>query len=169
MKKLFSSITLVALVGMIVAIGAGANDTGNVTATVTADVIAVTVASGSVTYGTLVPNGTKSTIDLTDTQVVTNTGNVAEDFTIKGVDVPSGWTIGGAAGTDIYFHGWCKDLVGDCDAEGDYTAMTNGYGAFVSDKAADAHTDLDLWIHVPTVNTKTAEQAVNVTILATKH
>jgi len=170
MKKLFSSIALVALAGMIVATGAGALDTGTVTATVTADVIAVTVADGGVAYGTLAPGATANTVTLTDTQIVTNTGNVAEDFEIKGTDVEDGWDIGPAAGSDIYFHGWCKDLAGGCDAVGDYAAMTNGYSTgFVSNKTADGHTDLDLWIRVPTVNTMTDEQAVDVTILATKY
>jgi hypothetical protein len=169
MKKLISSLTLVALIGMIVAVGAGASDTGSVAATVTGEVVAVTVEDGTVAYGTLSPNDTENTVTLVDTQVVTNTGNVAEDFTIKGTDVEGGWDIGPAADEDIYFHGWCIDLTAGCDAEGEYTAMTNGYTAFVSNKAAAGHTDLDLWIHVPTVNTKTAQQAVNVDILATEH
>jgi len=169
MKKLISSIMLVSLVGMIFATGVGALDSGVIGATVTGEVVAVTVLDGTVAYESMAVNTTKNTVNMVDTQTITNTGNVAEDFTIKGTDVSGGWAIGPVASSDVYFHGSCIDLTGGCDAAGEYAAMTNGYTALVSDKAPLGTTTLDLWINTPTVNTKTAQQAVNVTVLATKH
>jgi hypothetical protein len=168
MKKLLSSIALVALIGATVAMSAGADVTGSVGATVTADVIAITVLDGTVAYSTLAPGGTANTVTLVDTQIITNTGNVAEDFEIKGMD-SADWTLETAADTNKYFHGYCKDLTAGCDAAEDYTAIGTEYSAgFVESKAALGTTTLDLWIRVPTINTATDHQHVDVTILATK-
>jgi hypothetical protein len=174
MKKLISSIMLVALVGTTVAIGAGAADvTGGIGATVTADVIAITVSDNTVAYGTMAPGETKTTIasGLNDTQIATNTGNVAETFTIKGSDSVA-WTLETAADTDKYFHGWCEDLLADCNAAEDYTALDTEYKPVVAGHeltATTGHVHLDLWLKVPTINTATDHQHVDVTILATKH
>lgn len=174
MKKLISSIMLVALVGTTVALGAGAADvTGGIGATVTTDVIAITVSDNTVAYATMAPGETKNTIaaGLNDTQIATNTGNVAETFTIKGADSVA-WTLETAAGTDQYFHGWCEDLLEGCDLQTEYTALDTEYKAVVNGHelaATTGHVHLDLWLKVPTINTATAQQTVNVTILATKH
>src|SRR3989344_4500561 len=98
MKKTW--FTLFSLVGLIVASFAGAASTATVAATVTAENISVSVADGTVTYGTLASNTSKGTTvaDLNDLQTATNNGNITESFNIKGQN-SANWTLAGTAGS----------------------------------------------------------------------
>lgn len=84
--------------------------TATVTATVTAQNVAVSISDGSVAYGTLSLNASSGT-NGSDTQTVTNDGNVAEDFTIKGQDSAT-WTLDSVNSTqDHYIHMFCTATV----------------------------------------------------------
>lgn len=142
-----------------------AQDTASVTATVTAQQIAVSVSDGTVNYGVIEMGGNKSTLDLTDTQTITNDGNVTEDFNIQGSDsTPSSWTLVGntAPGTDEYGHAFSTDTGST------WTPMTSDtYTSVATAIASSATEDMDLQIYTPSSTTATAEQSVDVTIQAT--
>jgi hypothetical protein len=170
MKKLISSITLVALIGMIVAVGAGASDTDSVLATVTVETVSISVEDGTVAYGTLAVNTSESTLlaELNDMQIATNDGNVTEDFNIMGTD-STGWELSTSTnGVDQYVHKFCNDTDNDCDTPPtNYTAMDEGsYTALDTDIVADGTVDFQLRITTPTLSTSAAEQSVDVTVQA---
>jgi len=142
-----------------------------VTATVTVQNISITVADGTVAYGTLGANTSKDTTSggLDDTQTATNDGNVSETFNIKGSDSVA-WTLAGAAGVNQYKHEFCKTGTGvpdPCDANPVYTALTTGYQALATPVAATGTQKFDLKITTPTSSSSFAEQSVNVTVQAT--
>lgn len=62
-----------------------AADTGQVSATVTAQNISLSVSDGTISYGILAVATTKATVNLSpvDTQTVTNDGNVTEHSILK--------------------------------------------------------------------------------------
>src|SRR4051812_19098481 len=93
-----------------------ATTTATVAATVTLQNVSVSVSDGSVSYGTLATNTTKTTLSggLNDQQTATNAGNVAEDFNIKGQN-STDWTLGSTAASDQYIHKFC---VATCGTEG---------------------------------------------------
>ena len=171
MKSLIASIAIVAVVGMAVGVGVQGADTASVAATVTVQNISVTVADGTVAYGTLGVSTSKDTTSggLNDTQVATNNGNVAENFAIKGSN-SANWTLAGAAGADAYVHQFCTAGTGSpdpCDATPTYTALTTVNQTLASSVAVSGTKRFDLKITTPTSSTNFTEQSVNVTVLAT--
>lgn len=145
------------------------SSTGTVAATVTAQNISVSISTGTVTYGTLAANTSKSTIatDLNDTQTATNNGNVAEDFTIKGQN-STNWTLSGTAGVDTYVHQFC---VSSCTTPPtNFTALTTSNQALgAGNVAASGTQNFDLRITTPTSSSVTTQQSVDVTVTATAH
>jgi len=140
-----------------------AADSASVSATVTAQNVSLTVSDGSISYGTLALGGSKSTIDLTDTQTVTNNGNVTEDFDIKGSNSAGDvWTIVDAdPGTDDYMHAF------SINSGSDWTYMSEDYKALTTSVSPSSTTPLDLRITTPSSTSVFTEQTVSVTILAT--
>ena len=95
MKKLFYSITLVALVGMMVA-GLASAATDAVTATVTVQYAAVSLNQSSFSYGSMSTNTASSTVNLWAGAGITatNDGSTAQ-FDIYGANSTgsgAGWT-----------------------------------------------------------------------------
>jgi hypothetical protein len=141
-----------------------ASDTGTVTATVTAQNISLSVSSGTVTYGTLALNASKSTITLSDTQTVSNDGNVAEDFNIKGSN-SANWTLDSDNSTqDHYIHEF------SVNSGSDWTALTTNDQSLAINVAATSGTaDFDLQITTPQSSSVYTQQSVNVTVTAIAH
>ncbi len=142
-----------------------AASTGSVTATVTTQNISVAISDGSISYGVLGTNATRSTIvaDLNDLQTATNDGNVAEDFNIRGQD-SAGWTLAGAAGADQYVHRFC---VATCTAPPtNFTALTTSYQLLSNSEAPLGTQTFDLQINTPTTSTVYTQQSVDVTVQA---
>jgi len=164
MKKLISSISVLALVGLSVAVAVGAAET-SVTATVTVENIAISIDDGTVTYGVLLADTSEDTITLTDTQTVTNDGNVSVDLDIKGKDSAS-WTLSATnAGTDNYVHKFCSAT---CDSPPtNYAALTTSYQDLANGVSAPGTQDFDLEITTPATSTNFDSQSVDVTVLAT--
>jgi len=156
MKKLFSSITLVVLIGMIVAAGAAGD-------------ISISVLDGTVAYGQVAVGASVSTLSLGDMQIATNTGDAAEKFSIKGQDSAS-WTLESTAGPNQYVHGFCVwTTEGDCDNDpgpNDYTALTPEYATLAVSVNVAGVVNFHLRITTPTVNSATDQQHVDVTVLA---
>lgn len=170
-KKLSAkSIIALGVSGLAVAMLAGSvalsASSANVTATVTVQNISLTVSDGSVTYGTLAADTTQDTCSggghLNDAQTVTNNGNIAEDFNIKGVNTAS-WTLAGTAGSDQYVHSFAN---GACTTTFTGTALTTSDQSLATNIAASGTATLNLQIHTPNPSTVFTEQSPNVTITA---
>lgn len=157
--------SVVALTAMLVGTFALAADTGSVSATVTASVVAVTVTSGVVAYGTVATTQDTTSGGVNDTKTITNTGSVNEDFEIKGQNSTGQvWTLGGSGGDAIYAH---KTCIATCDATPSWTALTSGYLDLDTVKTPSSTTALDLQVTVPTSNAGTGVATLPVDILAT--
>lgn len=162
MKSLIASIAILGVVGMIVGAGVQAVTESSVAATVTVQNISVSVTDGTVAYGTLPVNTTKSTLvgDLNDLQTATNNGNVTETLNIKGSD-SANWTLAATAGANQYKHEFSKD------AFVTPTVLTTAYQTLQAGVAADGTQTFDLRITTPTSSTNFGQQSVNVTVQAT--
>lgn len=134
--------------------------------TASAAIISVSVSDGAISYGTIPASSTKSTCDLSDTQIVTNNGNVAENFNIMG-STSTNWTLGATPGTDIYVHKFCTSTCATPPTN--YTALTTSYQTMATNIAANATTSLDLYINTPNPSTVFTQQSVDVTIQAVQY
>lgn len=164
-KKLLAAAGVLGFVGMLVAYSAAlALNTATVTATVTVQNISLSVADGVIVYGTLASNTTKSTCttELNDLQTVTNNGNVAETFNIKGQNSVN-WTLAALAGTDQYVE---KFVNVACSTWSLGTALTTVYATLASNIAASGTTNLNLQINTPNPSTVFTSQSVDVLLQA---
>lgn len=161
-KLFLSGFFLVSLFGLVSFLEVRAASTASVTATVTVQNISITVADGTVAYGTLVVNTSAGT-NAADTQTATNNGNVAEAFNIRG-QASAGWTLGATAGSDIYVHKFCP--VTCTTPPTGYTALTTSNQTLAASVAASGTQTFDLYITTPTVSTVFTSQSVDVTITA---
>ena len=129
-----------------------------------ATIISVSVADGAINYGTIPTNSSKSTCDLNDTQIVTNTGNVAETFNIMGSN-STNWTLGTSPGNETYVH---KFSTSSCPWTSGIP-LTTSYQTMVTNVAPNATTTLNLQITTPTNTNYFTQQNVNVTIQAVQY
>ena len=148
-----------------------AADTADVSATVTVKNIAISVSDGSIAYGALAAGATQSTLPggVNDIQTATNSGNVEEDFNIKGYNVTSGctWTLAATQGADQYFHKFCNDTDLDCTTPPtNYTALTTNYASLGSNIAVSGNVQFQLQIGVPSSTSCTSQATVQVTVQA---
>jgi hypothetical protein len=161
MKSLIAILSILIMVGLIVGSLIQAADTATITATVTVQNISLSVSDGSITYGTMPANSSKSTCDLNDTQTVTNNGNVAETFNIKGQN-SANWTLAATNGTDQYVH---KFATSGCPWTSG-TALTTSYQTMATNIPANGTSTLNLQITTPNPSTVFTEQSVDVTVQA---
>ncbi len=158
-------LTLIFVCNATITLAAG---TATVAATVTLQNVSVSVADGSISYGTLATNVTKTTLSggLNDQQTATNSGNITEDLNIKGQNSVS-WTLSGTAGADQYVHKFC---IATCGTEGTpgagFTALTTSYAALGTSIAASGTAAFDLLINTPTSSSVFTSQSVDVTVQA---
>ena len=150
--------------------GAGALTTADVSATVTAELITITVADGTVDYGILPINASEDTVNLVQTQVVTNAGNVDVDLEVKSSDATGGtaWNLAASAGSDAFTHRFC---VTNCDSAPVWTAFNpdnNTVVTMATNIAATSGTqDFDLEIGTPSSVSDNVLKTITVTVLAT--
>jgi hypothetical protein len=174
MKKITSLLTLVSLFvfGVLnVTQVVMASTTANVAATVTVQNISVSVSDGSVSYGTLAVNTAKSTLSggVNDQQTASNDGNVAEDFNIAGNN-STDWTLDTDNSTiDHYIHKFCVATCGTDASPTNFTALTTGYSALATNKAASGTQTFDLQLTTPQSSSVFTQQSVNVTVQAVIH
>jgi hypothetical protein len=138
-----------------------------ITATVTAQNIALTVTDGAVSYGTVALGSSVGT-NSSDTQTITNAGNVAEDFTIKGSN-SADWILDSANSTqNHYMHKFC---VSSCTTPPtSYTALTTNYASLGAGNVSASGTQtFDLYLTTPQSSTIYTSQNVDVTVQAAAH
>ncbi len=133
-----------------------------VSATVTVQNISMTVASSTIAWGTL-PAGTASSTNPAFTNTLTNSGNVAENFLVKGQN-SANWTLAATAGSDAYEEATCATSC--TTAPTGYTALTTTNATLASNVASLATSPLDLYIKVPTTSTVFTQQSVDITLTA---
>ncbi len=165
MKQSIISISFVILVGLFITLVSQAADNATVTATVTAQNIAISVADGSITYGTIALGGAASTTadSINDSQTVTNDGNITSDLDIRGQNTAA-WTLAGSSGADQYIHQFCGEA--NCDSAPVWTALTTSYQALATSIAAAGTKVFDLKITLPASSSSYTQQSVDVTVLA---
>lgn len=152
---------------------AQAATSATVTSTVTVQNVSVSVADGTVSYGTLATNTSLSTLSspgLGDQQTATNNGNVAEDFNIKGQN-SANWTLDTAnSTTDHYIHKFCVATCGTDASPTNFTALTTSYAALGAGNVATSGTQtFDLRITTPQTSSVFTSQSVDVTVQAVAH
>ncbi|HUW24702.1 MAG TPA: hypothetical protein VMW04_03695 [Patescibacteria group bacterium] len=158
-------LTVVSLFVLISLVGVRAADTGTVTATVTAQNIALTVSDGTITYGTMGIGSSAATIasGLNDSQDAVNTGNVTSKFNIKGQN-STNWTLGANPGSETYSHKFCTS---SCDASPSWTALTTSYATLVASIGVGATQNFDLIVYTPSSTANYTQQSVDVTVQVT--
>lgn len=135
--------------------------------TIEAAVYSVSITSdGFVEYGYVPLSGSKSTIDLSDTQSVQNTGNISVRLNIKTTNATSSlgnWTLGSATGTkDVFVHefatssGWVK------------FAEANVYQTLAEGVAQSGYQNFDLRIGVPSAVSDYDRKSISIIIQATQ-
>ncbi len=141
---------------------AKAATTGTVTATVTAQNIALTVADGSVTYGVIGVGGSVATnaSGVNDSQDAVNVGNTASNINIKGQNATN-WTLGGSPSSETYSHKFCTT---NCDAGPSWTALTTSYQTLKANLAVGGTQNFDLILYAPSSTTNYTQQTVDVTV-----
>ena len=174
MKKFFSSVALVGLAGMAVAVFSLAAETDQVTGTVTVQNFAISIDAGetSFAYGTMSNNTASSTMTLFSAGTgitATNDGSVA-NFDIYGANTGS-WTLDAATSTpDYYTHKFCNETDNDCAASGVYgtsfTALTTSPATLKASVANLGTVDFQLSMHTPNPSTVYTQQSAVVTVQA---
>jgi hypothetical protein len=173
MKKFLTQAAAIATLSLVIGQCTVAATEGVVNATVTMQNISVSVASGSVSYGTLAANATTSTSPNKQQQNAINVGNVAEDFNIKGSDATGTtqtWTLAATAGSAQFIHGFCKASSTTCNsAPTNYTPLTYNYSNLATYVLAGAGSSTELYINTPTVTTDYTQHTTQVTVQAVVH
>jgi len=130
------------------------------------EIISISISDGSVNYGVITASGTKNTITLSDTQIVTNDGNVTENFNIKGYNASGGgctWSlVSGIPGNDQYKQEFSTN------SGSSWTYLETDYKSLATGITSTNNINLDLQITMPSQSSCFGEQSVNITIQAVK-
>lgn len=167
MKKLIASFTALSLLAL-VAVPAMSATTADVTATVTVEVIAVSVSPGSVAYGNLalseVEDTTTSGLGLV--QTVTNDGNDNVDLGIKSSDAAgtTPWNLAASQASDAFTHRFSTDNGTGWTA---FNVDNTSYSSLAASVASLGEQDFDLEIGMPTASSDLDEHTITVTVQAT--
>jgi len=168
-----------------------AQTSGNVTCTVSGKLIALTVTDGTIAFGTLDLSSIKNSAlyDATNnangmtsaqTQTITNTGNVAEDFNMKTTIATRGggtdWTLHATTpGDNVFTYAYLVSdtAYGGTAAIGSFTKWTAA-DSYVADAggsnvAASGVKYLELEIGMPTLTDDYAEHTITVTVQAAEY
>lgn len=119
---------------------------------------------GTITYGTVETGQTKSTIDVTQSQVVTNDGtNSGSKINIKTSNATNGttWTLGSSAGSNIFVH----EISPNSGVGWTQLDTTDIYQTLNPNLAQDGTQDLDLRITIPT-SSDAVQKSITVTLQA---
>ena len=128
-------------------------------------VVSVTLTSdGTVAYGTLDNNTSKSTIELSDSQIAQNDGNITEDFNIKTSTAigGTGWTLGASPGSDIFKHEFSTN------AGSNWTTFTTAdvYQTLATGVAVSGTKTIDLRLTSPNPATDGVQKTITITVQA---
>jgi hypothetical protein len=113
------------------------------------------------------PSSQKSTIALSDTQTAKNNGTIAEDFNIQTTNATGGtqWTIGSSPGMNTFVH----EFSTNSGSTWTKFSAANMYQTLATNISANASTDFDLRITVPSSTSDYVQKSITVTIQAVAH
>ena len=139
----------------------GAVSTESAYFTMATPVVSVSISDGTVSYGIMPVNTSKSTLagELNNMQTATNDGNVTENFNIKGQN-SANWTLGDVTGNETYKQEF------SINGGTSWTALTTSYQTLATAIAVNGNQTFDLRITTPTSTDYFTQQSVNVTIQA---
>lgn len=166
LNSIITSVGIISLIAVFWGSHVFAASTGTVAATVTAQNISVSVADGSISYGTIALSSSSDTTStgVDDSQTATNDGNVTEVLNIKGSNSAS-WTLAGTVGANQYKHEFCTTT---CDSSPSWTALTTNYQTLNASLASSGTQVFDLKLSTPTSSASYTQQSVDVTVQATQ-
>jgi len=140
----------------------------DISVTVTLQNLGVSVSPVSWGIGTVAAGASKSTwsSSVAGHFTATNTGNVAESFTVSaGSTSPSGWSAGSSSAVNVYVIGFGKGTPA-YTVEPSYTTFT-GSGSLASSVAASSAVDFDLKFTAPAAgSTISAQETFSVSLSA---
>ncbi len=125
-------------------------------------VVSIVVSDGVIDYEMMPVGSTKSTIDISDTQSVTNTGSTEVDLQIKGYDTSCPWLLGSAVNTDVYMYEF------SLNSGGIWTPITKSNSTFKDNLESSGEQTFDLRLSTPSSTNCTSQQTVSVTILGSQ-
>src|SRR3989344_5380996 len=143
---------------------AGAASTATVSATIRAKNLAVSVADGSIAFGSVALNTATTTAGNSDTQTVTNDGSDAV-LNVKSGNATGGttWTLGTSAGSDIF------KLEVSTTTGSTYMTLqaTDTYLTASSTFASLEDQDIDFRFTTPTGSTDFVQKSLTITVQVT--
>lgn len=171
--KIFAEILVLGVVLIGVANVATAASSQAVTATVKLQDIEVTVTDGSINYGTLALSTSQDTLattsHLNDLQTAQNTGNIAEDLSIKGQNAtaatctgtPPAWRLSSTStAADQYMH-YFSTSTGSV-----WNTLSTSYTTLKANITTSSTQTFDLKLTTPTTSACYDTQSVDLTVLA---
>lgn len=160
MRRVLALVGVLAVIGAALAIPAFADTEGTVTATVTAGVVAISVSTTTVAYGT-VEVGSSDNVPTPSTFTATNDGNVDANFGIKGAATTDWALVSGAPTDEEYRH------KASPDAFTSTIILTADFQSLDSAVTPTSSTTVSLRLDAPASTAASAEQSAQVIILAT--
>lgn len=137
--------------------------TANVNATVTAVNLAISVADGSIAYGSVNLSTATSTANNGETQVVTNDGSTMK-LNVKSSDATTGtaWTLGTSIGSNIFKH----EVSTTTGSSYMTFQATDTYLTASSTVTAGVSGNLDFRLTTPSGSTDFVQKAITITVQA---
>ena len=157
------AIALVAGGGLLLGHITRAATTANVTATVSAVNLAISVADGSIAYGSVNLSTATTTANNGETQVVTNDGSTMK-LNVKSSDATGGtaWTLGTSIGSNIFKH----EISTTTGSTYMTFQATDTYLTASTSIAAGLTQNLDFRFTTPSGTTDFVQKSVTVTVQA---
>lgn len=156
-------VMMIALTNLVVQ-NVNAASTGTVAATVTPTSLSISVASGTIEYGSVSLNTATTTVGNGYTQVVTNGGSDAK-LNVKSSNATGGttWTLGTTPGSDVFKH--------EVSTTSGTTYMTfpaaDTYITASSTLSSLLTQDLDFRLTTPTSSTDFVQKTITITVQVT--
>jgi len=124
----------------------------------------ILTSSGTVSYGTIAANSSKSTSEISQTQTVQNDSGGTENLNIKTSNASGGtlWTLGSSTGNNIFVFEF------KASGDADFTKFTTpgSYQTFATGVTASSTKSLDLRITTPTSSSDYQQKSITVTVQA---
>lgn len=135
-------------------------------------VVSISISDGEIHYGILPLDSSKNTIDLGDSQRVTNTSSQNINLNIKGTNATGGgctWTLSSNTGNDEYSYQFCNSTDNNCSSPPiNYTYLSTSYQLLKGNLSPGNFIDFHLKLNMPVNSTCFGEQTTQVTIQASE-
>jgi len=125
-------------------------------------VVSIVVSDGQIAFGIMPEGSSKSTLELSDTQSVTNTGNTEVDIQVKGYDTICPWILSNSVGIDNYVYEF------SLNSGIDWTKITKTNATFKENLASSGVQNFDLKLWTPSSTNCSNQQTISITLLASE-